>query len=186
MFLKRQIPAWARNARRLHGLKLAAREGCSCRLVPPGAGGLAERLDAVERRWGLVLPPSYREFLAVYDGWPSVYRGASLLSCEELLDPSLPIQAESVIEVANTPVPGLAPARAAWREDRLVPIGIDPSLDTLFVLDASSVRADGEMDAVAWISELGVRVPSFADLLDLVCELTEARMGRFAAEAAAA
>ena len=52
-------------------------------LVPnPGASQLA--IAAVEERIGHRLPPSYREFLALHDGWPRFFEGATLLGTANL------------------------------------------------------------------------------------------------------
>jgi hypothetical protein len=164
---------WLQPARLLHHIKLSAGEPCGCRTTVD-APVVAARVQSLERCYGVRLPPSYREFMLRYDGWPNVFRGASLLSTAQMHNPSWHHRAQMAIDRAS---PAHLPARhgrvrAQLLDDNLIPIGLDPAGSIVFLLDAETVESDGEMGAVAWISELGVRVPSFSDLLELFCELT--------------
>src|SRR6185503_9808824 len=51
-------------------------------IPPPGASEKA--VAAVEARLRRPLPPSFRAFLLLHDGWPQLYQGASLLSARHL------------------------------------------------------------------------------------------------------
>lgn len=128
----------------------------------------------MEHCFGVALPPSYREFLLRYDGWADVFRKAALMSTTQLLNPAWHHRAELALQrAAAAHLPGRhASTRAGLHDDNLIPIGLDPQGSIVFVLDAGAIDTYGEMQAVAWISELGIRVPSFADLLELFCELS--------------
>ncbi|MBI5535880.1 MAG: SMI1/KNR4 family protein [Deltaproteobacteria bacterium] len=164
---------WLKPARQLHHIKVTAGEPCSCRTTIDTTA-VAARVQSVERCYGVTLPPSYREFLLRYDGWANVFRGAALLSTAQLLNPAWHHRAEIALErAASAHLPGRHDStRNSWGDDNLIPIGLDSSGSIVLVLDATSTNTWGEMEAVAWISELGLRVPSFADLLDLFCELS--------------
>jgi hypothetical protein len=184
--MRRRIPSWLGAARRLHELKTKAGEPCACRPTFH-AHELLSRLAGIEQCYQLKLPPSYREFLLRYDGWPFVFRGASLLSCDQLLNPGLIHSAEVVLERANTPVPAVVTQSGlSWRDDALMPIGMDDSGEILFALDASTAKCTGEMDMLVWIAELGIRLSSFGELFDLLCDLTETSVATGSARTAAA
>jgi hypothetical protein len=171
--MQQSTARWLKPARQLHHIKTSSGEPCTCRTTIDTLA-VAARVQSVERCYGVALPPSYKEFLLRYDGWTNVFRGASLLSTTQLLNPAWHHRAEIALDrAAAAHLPGrLASARNSWRDDNLIPIGLDPSGSIVLVLDAGSANTHGEMESVAWISELGLRVPSFADLLDLFCELS--------------
>ncbi|PIE06156.1 MAG: hypothetical protein CSA75_00980 [Sorangium cellulosum] len=129
----------------------------------------------LETRYGVALPPSYRAFLTECDGCQNLFRGAKLLSLKQLLDP-LEGSGSAVVEDLNTPIPSfVAPDRVHWRDDELICIGLDQGGDIVFVLDPASVRADGEMEVIAWIAGLGVRLTCFAHLLEFLGDLMDTR-----------
>ncbi len=175
---RKRTPSWMAAARSLHALKIDAGETCACRTTR-NAQELVHKLATIELCYGCKLPPSYREFMLRYDGWSCVLRDASLLSVEQMRNPGLVHLAETAIERANTPVPGaVSTGTSSWRDDNLIPIGLDGRGEILLALDASSVQADGEMDLLVWIAELGIRLPSFGELFGFLCELLEHRIQR--------
>ena len=143
-------------------------------LVPnPGASSVA--IAAVEERIGHRLPPSYREFLAVHDGWPRFFEGATLLGTANLGKRMYEDMARAAFEAAETPVPHLAPPSRAQRRP-IVPFGIDLQGTTLFAFNPSATRADGECEVVAWVNEIGVRRESFTDFLEFVLEMCDSEL----------
>jgi len=143
-------------------------------LVPnPGASPSA--IAAVEQRILHPLPPSYREFLALHDGWPRFFEGATLLGTANLGKRMYEDMARSVFEAAETPVPHLAPPSRAQRPP-IVPFGIDLQGTTLFAFNPSVTRSDGECEVVAWVNEIGVRRDTFSDFLEFVVEMCESEL----------
>jgi hypothetical protein len=146
-------------------------------LVPnPGASQGA--INAVEERIAHRLPPSYREFLALHDGWPRFFEGATLLGTANLGKRMYEDMARAVFEAAETPVPHLAPPSRAERAP-IVPFGIDLQGTTLFAFNPNVVRADGECEVVAWVNEVGVRSESFTDFLEFVVEMCESELAGY-------
>jgi hypothetical protein len=143
-------------------------------LVPnPGASQLA--ISAVEERISHRLPPSYREFLAVHDGWPRFFEGATLLGTANLGKRMYEDMARAAFEAAETPVPHLAPPSRSQRPP-VVPFGIDLQGTTLFAFNPSVTRADGECEVVAWVNEIGVRRDTFTGFLEFVVEMCESEL----------
>jgi hypothetical protein len=143
-------------------------------LVPnPGASQLA--IAAVEERISHRLPPSYREFLALHDGWPRFFEGATLLGTANLGKRMYEDMARAAFEAAETPVPHLAPPSRAQRPP-VVPFGIDLQGTTLFAFNPSVTRADGECEVVAWVNEIGVRRDTFTGFLEFVVEMCESEL----------
>jgi len=146
-------------------------------LVPnPGASSVA--IAAVEERIGHRLPPSYREFLALHDGWPRFFEGATLLGTANLGKRMYEDMARAAFEAAETPVPHLAPPSRAQRQP-IVPFGIDLQGTTLFAFNPSAVRSDGECEVVAWVNEIGVRRDTFTGFLEFVVEMCESELEGF-------
>ena len=126
--------------------------------VQPPPGAPLRAIEAVERRMGRPLPPSYRELLAQHDGLPGFYQGAALLGVR-------PLTRGTYVDLVRLSLDG-----------ELVPFGIDGKGETFFAWDASSARADGEMEVVVWMNEIGERVPSFPAFLELTLELLSAEV----------
>jgi len=146
-------------------------------LVPnPSASQSA--IAAVEERIGQRLPPSYREFLALHDGWPRFFEGATLLGTANLGKRMYEDMARAVFEAAETPVPHVGPPSRAQRAP-IVPFGIDLQGTTLFAFNPGVVRADGECEVVAWVNEVGVRSDSFTDFLEFVVEMCESELAGY-------
>lgn len=139
----------------------------------PGASQASIR--AAEARLGRSLPPSYREFLALHDGWPRFYDGATLLGTANLGRRMYDDLARATFEAAETPEPDLGPP-SRFKPKVLIPFGIDMAATTLFVFNPSAVDAEGEYEVIAWINELGMRRSSFEDFLQLILELCDSEL----------
>jgi hypothetical protein len=143
--------------------------------LAPNAGATGADIAAAEKRLGRALPPSYREFLMLHDGWSRFYDGASLLGTASLGQRSHADAARSTFEAAETPVPDYGPP-SRTRPRLLIPFGIDPGATTLFVFNPAHVDSRGEMEVIAWVNEIGLRRSSFREFLDMICELCQAEL----------
>ena len=140
-------------------------------LIPnPAASEVA--LKRAEKRLRHKLPPSYRAFLALHDGWPRFFDGASLLGTATLGHRKYEDLARAAFEAAETPLPELGPPRRP-RARTLIPFGADQEGTTLFAFNPSNVQPNGEYEVIAWVNELGVRHPSFSAFLEWILELGE-------------
>jgi hypothetical protein len=140
-------------------------------LIPnPAASPLA--IKRAEKRLKRSLPPSYRAFLALHDGWPRFFHGASLLGTANLGHRKYEDLARVAFEAAETPVPDLGPPRRP-RARNLIPFGADLEGTTLFAFNPGVVGPDGEYEVIAWVNELGVRQPNFHGFLEFILDLGE-------------
>ena len=138
-------------------------------LIPnPAASAVA--LAKVEQRLGRPLPPSYRAFLELHDGWPRFFDGASLLGTANLGLRQYEDLARAVFEAAETPVPELGPPSRP-RARTLIPFGADLEGTTLFAFNPAVTQPDGEYEVIAWINEIGVRQPTFRAFLEFMLDL---------------
>lgn len=138
-------------------------------LIPnPAASEIA--LERAEERLGRALPPSYRDFLALHDGWPRFFDGASLLGTANLGHRQYEDLARAAFEAAETPIPDLGPPTRP-RARNLIPFGADLEGTTLFAFNPAVVGPDGECEVIAWVNELGVRQPSFRAFLEWILDL---------------
>lgn len=148
-------------------------------LIPnPAASGLA--IKRAEKRLRRSLPPSYRAFLALHDGWPRFFNGASLLGTANLGHRKYEDLARVAFEAAETPVPDLGPPRRP-RARNLIPFGADVEGTTLFAFNPGVVGPDGECEVIAWVNELGLRQPSFRAFLEFILEVGEQDVADLAA-----
>lgn len=135
--------------------------------------GFSQRLTAVEQIeqiYGVFLPPRYREFLLGLDGWTDIFRNASLFNADRVLELASHCHAyDTRDDIEATDTNGTS--GSSLREDRQIIIGGDDDLDVVFVLDATSVREDGEMDVIAWLGGVGVRQPDFYTFVSFLSEL---------------
>jgi hypothetical protein len=127
-------------------------------LPPPGAAPRA--IDAVDRRLGRPMPPSYRELLAQHDGLPNFYMGAGLLGAR-------PLARGIYTELARLSIDA---------GDTLFPFGIDGAGETIFAWDTARPCDDGELEVVVFMNEIGERVPSFPAFLELVRDMLSAEL----------
>jgi hypothetical protein len=144
-------------------------------LIPnPAASEVA--IGKAQKRLGRRLPPSYRAFLALHDGWPRFFDGASLLGTANLGRRKYEDLARAAFEAAETPVPVLGPPRRP-RASTLIPFGADLEGTTLFAFNPAVTQADGEYEVIAWMNEIGVRQPSFSAFLEFILELGRQDIG---------
>ena len=140
-------------------------------LVPnPAASESA--IATAEARLGVRLPAVYREFLALYDGWPRFYEGATLLGTANLGRREYEEVVQSVFRAAETPVPDVGPPSGRTLSRRpLIPFGIDLQGTTLFAFDLTHpARASGELPVIAWVNELGFTFADFTAFLDALLD----------------
>ena len=138
-------------------------------LIPNPAASESAIVRA-EQRLGRALPPSYRAFLALHDGWPRFFEGASLLGTANLGHRQYEDLARAAFEAAETPIPDLGPPTRP-RARNLIPFGADLEGTTLFAFNPAVVDADGECEVIAWVNELGVRQPSFGAFLEWIWDM---------------
>lgn len=160
---------WLSLLHEIRGLKLdlARLDPRAGMPVLPPAGAPAAAIDAVERRLGRPLPPSYRALLALHDGVPQLFHGAGLLGAR-------PLARGTYVELARLVID--APAGDLDGARDLVPFGIDAKGETIFAWDRARESGDGELEVVVWINDIGARVPTFPAFLDLVRDMIEAEI----------
>ena len=157
------------RAKKLELARVDPRSGMP--VAPPSAAS-EKGVAAVERRLGRRLPPSYRAFLLQHDGWPQFFQGASLLGVHHLSRGTFVDVARMVVDECETPVPELGPASARRGGGAaLIPFGIDVRAEAIFAWNPARERADGELEVVLWMNEIGERLPSFPDFLELVLDV---------------
>jgi hypothetical protein len=137
----------------------------------PNPGAAESAIATAEARIGVRLPKSYREFLAVHDGWPRFYEGATLLGTANLGRREYEDVVQAVFRSAETPVPDVGPpsSRRVVRRP-LIPFGVDLQGTTMFAFDRNQASANGELAVTAWVSELGLTFPTFDDFLTNVLD----------------
>lgn len=173
---------WLESIRQIRALRLELARLDPRRGMPvaPPAGAPEHAIDGAERRMGLRLPPSYRALLAQHDGWPQVFAGAGLLGVRPLAHGTYLGVARMVLEenedTGADPRAAGGPRIRRGRRAGLVPFGIDPEGETLFAWDTDARREDGEMDVVLWTNGVGMRLPSFPDLLALIADMLSAEL----------
>lgn len=135
-------------------------------VLPPG-GATSSGLLAAERKIGRALPPAYRELLAIHDGFPQLYQGASLLSTSQIVRGSF-------VDIARMTIENGEPRSSDTRLRRptLVPFGIDSGAETIFAFDREAPGA--ELGVLIWMNEIGVRLDDFDAFLDFVTEMLQA------------
>jgi hypothetical protein len=136
-------------------------------VLPPG-GATTAGLLAAERKLGRALPSAYRELLAIHDGFPQLYQGASLLSTSQLVRGSFVDIARMTIDLDGEP----RSSDSRLRRPTLVPFGIDSSAETIFAFDREAPGP--ELGVLIWVNEIGVRLDGFDAFLDFVTEMLQA------------
>ena len=139
----------------------------------PNPAATADQIVAAEARLGHRLPPSYREFLQLHNGWPRFFEGASMLSASELGTRSYETLARAAIEAAESPLAPEATHPAFRPRPTLIPFAVDAQATTLFAFNSQRRHRDGELEVVAWVSELGVSATNFSDFLGLLVRLCQ-------------
>jgi hypothetical protein len=145
-------------------------------------GATAEQLDALERRLGTALPPSYRAFLTVSDGWLHIsnfmwkmrttdeagwLRDTEPELCQILSDGGDADDADDEDSDDEDGGDREDESESAIVRRALLVSGAGDA--QYWVLDPGDVTADGEWAAYIWASwypGLGERHPSFAALVD--------------------
>jgi hypothetical protein len=122
------------------------------------------RIVDLETRLGRPLPPSYRAFLSMYNGWRMGVDGATdLLSVEEMLDGP---RAERVREWRRL--------SQKYDEDDLVTralvIGMSEIVPTRALLDPETIDANGEWALVDYYHGVEQVHPSFLNWLEATVE----------------
>ena len=172
------MPSWRellRDIRHVQTEIMRTAPGRDAGLVPnPRAS--ARAITSAEKRIGRPLPPAYREFLAEHDGWPRFFEGATLFGTANLGLRLYDQAIRAAFEAAETPVPDVGPPSRGSERRVLIAFGADVQATTLFAFEGSCERADGELEVVAWINEIGVRRDSFESFLELVLELADAEL----------
>jgi hypothetical protein len=186
---------WHDSLRRIRALKLelARLDPRGGMPIAPPAGASEAAMKGVERRLGFALPPSYRALLAVHDGWPNLFSGASLLGVRALARGSFVDVARMVVEECGRDEAGEgalqdeldARCRKGWRNS-LIPFGIDGDAETIFAWDVEAPRHAGELEVILWTNDIGVRLASFPELVDLVLDMLTAELDDRRRSAAAA
>jgi hypothetical protein len=139
---------------------------------PPGAG--LRTIAVVERRIRHALPPSYRAFLHLHDGWPLFFHQASLLGTRELSKPGPFHLTRAAFAAYETPIPEIGPpSRPEGDAQSMIPFGIDPTATTIFAFNPAVTRPDGEMEVIMWVNGLGEKAQSFAEFLSYALEMLE-------------
>jgi hypothetical protein len=147
-------------------------------VVAPPPGAALRAISTVERRICRRLPPSYRSFLHEHDGWPCFFEGASLLGTRELSKPGYAEMSRAAFAAYETPIPEVGPpSRPSGSAEAMIPFGMDPKGTTIFAFNPAVTRADGEMEVILWVNELGDRTESFDDFLSMVLEMLEIDVG---------
>jgi hypothetical protein len=141
----------------------------------PNPGASEEAIQAAEKRLGLPLPPSYRDFLSHHDGWPRFFDGATLLGTAAIGTQRYDDLCRAVFEAAETPVPDIGPPLRE-RPPRMIPFAVDAEATTLFAFDPHARSESGECPVIAWINEVGVRSADFSEFLGLLVELSECEL----------
>lgn len=138
-FLARWSAEWLRDAD--YQARAPAAVVASGWLGYPGA--TEAQLAAAEERLGVALPPSYREFLRVSDGWRDTSPFIDRLWATADLQ-WLPVRNRDLVEVWTA-----ADMPDSW-EGRALPTALEVSDwgdSALYLLSPLAVRADGEWEA---------------------------------------
>jgi hypothetical protein len=159
------VPALLADIRALK-LDLARLDPRAGMPVRPPLGASPAAIASVERRMGRAIPPGHRALLALHDGFPHLYQGASLLSAQQLARGAYVDLARMVIENGE----GAVDERPK-RKPTLFPFGIDARAETIFAFDLGEAREGGEIGIVIWMNEIGLRVESFQAFLETVREM---------------
>lgn len=142
----------------------------------PNPGASPSAIRRAERRLRRALPPSYRQFLALHDGWPRFFEGASLLGTAELGRQFHTDAARVVFTAAETPVPHFGPPQLGQARQQPLPFGADPACETFFAFNPEAVDDHGEYEVICWVNEIGLRCDDFAGFLATVREHCEAEL----------
>ena len=138
--------------------------------LEPGGPADAAAIRRAELRLHWALPPSYRAFLALHDGWQRFFEGASLLGTAHLGRRIYAEGARAVFNAAETPVPLVGPPIPKPTGIEPFPFGADAACTTFFAFNPAVTDADGEYEVICWVNEIGLRCANFVDFLQTVHE----------------
>ncbi len=138
--------------------------------LKPGGPAHPAAVRRAELRLRRPLPPSYRAFLQLHDGWPRFFEGASLLGAAHLGRRLYTDAARAIFTAAETPVPLVGPPIPEPKGPQPFPFGADAAGTTFFAFNPAVCDAQGEYEVICWVNEIGLRCKNFADFLATVCE----------------
>jgi hypothetical protein len=137
--------------------RLAFDEEDSMKLGEPAS---QSQIAKLERRLGKPLPPSYRAFLELHNGWEHFDGGLNLLSVEDQ-DSDWVRDWLKMLAMAFTAVKEENPF-----EKGALPIMLGEGEHTFLILDPRTVRRDGEMDFVKYtFAQVDERFKDFTSFL---------------------
>jgi hypothetical protein len=146
----------------------------TCLIPLPGAPEVT--ITKVEATLGSPLPDSYRSFIKRYNGWPRFFEGASLLGTRDLGKVDDLRLARAIFQAAASPAEGAPPPSHRSAGRRLLVFGTDRQGTTLFAFDLEDPSLFRDPPVIAWVSELGLRYPTFADFLTGLADMCEAEL----------
>ncbi len=133
-----------------------------------GAACTAARVDELEQRLRIRLPPSYRAFLMLHDGWTRFTGDGVVLSCADFFADWVRrrIAALSVLFYERGPDPF---ERGAF------PLVLGEDARTFLVADPTTARENGEMDLILYdLTRESRRFPDFVAFLRYKLEVVHA------------
>ncbi len=131
-------------------------------------------IDIAEAKLTAPLPPSYRAFLELHNGWPRFFEGADLLGTADLTKSAHRELIRAAVEA--TEGPSSFRDSAEHSRAQAIVFGADPQGTTLFAFDPDDVDADGEYAVIAWVNEIGVRQPNFAAFLAFIEDVCKSEL----------
>lgn len=117
-----------------------------------------EIIQALEKALDRPLPPSYRCFLELFNGWQMVDGGVDLLSAHELLDGP---KKQHISDWQTKMAYGGDEVAA-----RSLVIGVSTITPTKYLLDPEMVNFDGEWQFVQHHNEVEAEISSFLEWLE--------------------
>lgn len=118
------------------------------------------QIAELERRLGFSLPPSYREFLSLHNGWNGFDGGAKLLAIEDFGSAWVTEKIHDLevlfYEDGDNPF-----------DKGMIPILLGEDNNNFLLLDPNALKSSGEMDFVAFdFTEEESRFPDFTSFLE--------------------
>ncbi len=147
------------RAKKLEIARLDPRRGMP---VLPPVGATPRQIANVEKKLGRPLPPSYREFLSVHDGWPELLHGTSLLGAHHLARGTFDGIARMAIDIEDR------------SPSEIVAFGVDAPGESIFAWDPRAERDDGELGGGGWVNDIGARLDDFTAFLEFADAVLEA------------
>lgn len=157
----------------VHALESAVRELATLRFEEEFIGELGRpctqaQLDTVQHDFGRVLPPSYRAFLELHNGWMAFMGEAALLSVEDRHSPWFAARVE-----------GIRAHLREFNDPDVLSHGfllvVHPDVSSLLYLDKTKPTEGGEYETVYYSLTAGeyARYPSFKAFLEYWLETTQ-------------